>query len=79
MPPPANPPWVKYPRDDDLHSVLQGSAGIIDRDEKWCHPAVPARRAGEGNRGGTGQPCRLLGATAHLSCPPLLPLPLPPW
>ena len=49
MPPPANPPWVKYPRENDLHPVLQGSAGIIDTDEKWGHPAMLACRAGEGN------------------------------
>ena len=49
MPPPANPPWVKDPRDDDLHSMLQGSAGIIDGDEKWGHPprACPQGWGGE--------------------------------
>lgn len=51
MPPPANPPWVKYLGDDDLYSGLQGSAGIIDRDEKWGSPAVPAHGAGEGAQG----------------------------
>lgn len=54
MPPPTNPPWLKYPRDDDLYSVLQASAGIIDKDEKWGHPAVPTHGAGEGSRGAGG-------------------------
>lgn len=49
MPPPTDPPRVKYSRDSDLHSVLQGCAGLIDRDEKWghqlCLPTGPGNRA----------------------------------
>lgn len=56
MPPPANPPWVKYPRDDDLHSMLQGSAGIIDGDEKWGHPACLPAGLGRGTKGAQGSP-----------------------
>lgn len=64
------PPWVKYPRDDDLHSMLQGSAGIIDGDEKWGHPAVPARRLGRGNRGGTGAALQAAGSNSSSEPPP---------
>lgn len=54
MPPPPNPSWVKYPRDADLHSVLQVSATIINRNEKWGQLGLPVHAGWRGVFRGRG-------------------------